>query len=221
MAIKRLIIIVEGGTEQEFVNKILLPYFYSKGIFDVSTFQIKHSKGGLSKYNHLKTDILNCIYQSNTVITTLIDFYGLPSDFPEFNQIKNIEEKNEKVEFLEKAIKKDLENTQNQKFENFIPYIQLHEFEALIFSSKESIYNNFEEYKINKPEIEKIFTEFQNPEEINDNPNTSPSKRLLKNIKGYNKIVDGVLILENTGLPKILEKCPRFNNWLNNILIKL
>ncbi len=97
MSTKRLIIIVEGASEQEFVTQILRPYFYSKGIFDVSAFQIKHSKGGLSKYNQLKTDILNCIYQPNTVITTLIDFYGLPTDFPEFNQIKNIENKNEKV----------------------------------------------------------------------------------------------------------------------------
>ena len=123
----------------------------------------------------------------------------------------------EKVEFLEKAIKKDLENSQNQKFENFIPYIQLHEFEALIFSSKESIYNNFETQKINKPEIEKIFNEFQNPEEINNNPNTAPSKRLLKNIQGYNKIIDGVAIIENAGLPKILEKCSRFKSWLETI----
>ena len=47
MTNKRLIIIVEGATEQEFVNKILMPYFYSKQVFDVSTFQTKYSKGGL------------------------------------------------------------------------------------------------------------------------------------------------------------------------------
>lgn len=220
MDAKRLIIIVEGASEQEFVNKILKPYFYSKGIFDISAFQIKHSKGGLSKYSHLKTDILNCIYQPNTIITTLIDFYGLPSDFPEFNQVKTIQSKNEKVEFLEKAIKEDLENSQNQKFENFIPYIQLHEFEAIIFSSKESIYNNFEIHKVNKPEIDKIFTEFTNPEEINDNPNTAPSKRLLKSIPSYNKIVDGIMILENAGLSKILEKCNRFSLWLKEIVLR-
>jgi len=221
MATKRLIIIVEGGTEQEFVNKILMPYFHSKQIFDVSAFQTKHSKGGLSKYKYFKPDILNCIYQPNTIVTTLVDFYGLPTNFPHFEEAKDLQNNYEKVEFLEKAIKQDLENTQNQKFENFIPYIQLHEFEALIFSSKESIYNNFETHKINKPEIEKIFNEFQNPEEINNHPNTAPSKRLLKNIQGYNKIVDGVLILENTGLPKILERCPRFASWLDIIVSNL
>ena len=51
---KRLIIIVEGDTELAFVNTILAPYLYSKGILSVSCFKIKHSKGGLSKYEHLK-----------------------------------------------------------------------------------------------------------------------------------------------------------------------
>ena len=61
---------------------------------------------------------------------------------------------------------------------------------------------------------------FTNPEEINNDPNTAPSKRLLKNIKGYNKIVDGVAILESTGLAKILEKCQRFSDWLDKIVSK-
>jgi hypothetical protein len=217
MSAKRLIVIVEGYSEIEFVNQILKPYFYTKQIFDISVFQIKSSKGGLSKYNHLKTDILNCIYQPNTIITTLIDFYGLPIDFPQFPESQKISNNEQKVDFLEQAVKQELETSQNQKFENFIPYIQLHEFEALIFSDEESIYSNIEECKINKPEIKKIFNEFKNPEEINNDPNTAPSKRLLKNIKGYDKVQDGVLILQGVGLDKILEKCPRFASWLNKI----
>ncbi len=96
----------------------------------------------------------------------------------------------------------------------------MHEFEALIFSSQESVYNNFETHKVNKSEMDKIFMGFTNPEEINNDPNTAPSKRLLKNIKGYNKIVDGVAILESTGLAKILEKCQRFSDWLDKIVSK-
>jgi len=214
---KRLIIIVEGFTEQEFVNRILRPYFYSKGVCDILVFQIKSSKGGLNKYNHLKTDILNCIYQPNAIVTTLIDFYGLPTDFPNYEEASSLQSNYEKVAFLENSIQEDLAKSQHKNFENFIPYIQLHEFEGLIFSSKESIYANFEERKINKSEIEKIFEEFTNPEEINNNPNTAPSKRLLKNIPGYNKIVDGIAILEDTKLAKILEKCQRFGSWLTQI----
>lgn len=218
---KRLIIIVEGQTEQEFVKVILRPYFHTKGIFDISTFPIKQSKGGLSKYKHIKTDILNCIYQSNTIITTLIDFYGLPNDFPNFGETINIDNKIQKVEFLERALEQDLEKSKNNKFDNFLPYIQLHEFEALVFSSKESILSNFESSKIATLEIEKIFTEFDNPEEINNSVNTAPSKRLKKHIKGYNKVVDGVRIIKQTGINTILKKCPRFRGWLDKIIIKM
>jgi len=221
MTDKRLIIIVEGQTEKEFVNVILRPYFSTKGIFDISVFTIKQSGGGLSKYNHIKTNILNCIYQSNTVITTLIDFYGLPGNFPNFGGVANIDNKLHKVEFLEKSMKEELENSQKNKFDNFLPYIQLHEFEALVFSSKESILNNFESNKIDMLEIEKIFREFDNPEEINNSVNTAPSKRLLKHKEGYDKVVDGVRIIEQAGLNKVLEKCPRFAAWLNKVILKV
>lgn len=77
----------------------------------------------------------------------------------------------------------------------------------MIFSFKESIYVNFEEYKIKKLEIEKIFIEFVNLEDINNNLNIVFFKRLLKNILGYNKIVYGIGIFEDIKLVKILEKC--------------
>ena len=73
---KRLLIIVEGDTEKEFVNNILAPHLFSKGIGNVQCFKIKHSKGGLSKYEHLKKDIINSLYEDNVIVTTLIDFYA-------------------------------------------------------------------------------------------------------------------------------------------------
>ena len=132
---KRLIIIVEGDTEEEFVNSILRPYFYSKGFYQIDCFKIKHSKGGMSKYRHLKKDILNIIYENNVVVSTLIDFYALPTDFPKFEDSKQIQNKSDRITFLENAIKKEVEESQNANFPNLIPYIQQHEFEALIFSS--------------------------------------------------------------------------------------
>ena len=106
---KRLIIIVEGDTEEEFVNSILRPYFYSKGFYQIDCFKIKHSKGGMSKYRHLKKDILNIIYENNVVVSTLIDFYALPTDFPKFEDSKQIQNKSDRITFLENAIKKEVE----------------------------------------------------------------------------------------------------------------
>lgn len=215
---RRLIIIVEGDTEKEFIDRVLSPYFYANNYLDIRCHKIKHSGGGLSKYSHLKTDIIHSIYQPETIITTLIDFYALPKDFPMFEESKKILNKLDRVSFLEQNIKDEIERSQNRKFENFIPYIQLHEFEALVFSSVEAIYNNIENSKIDKKEIDKIFANYSNPEDINDDPNTAPSKRLKKYIKGYNKIIDGIAIIEEQGLSTILNKCPRFKSWMEKVI---
>lgn len=130
---KRLVVIAEGETEESFVNNILIPYFNSLGIYNyIQCFKTKHSNGGLSKYSYIKQDIIKIIYETDVVVTTLLDFYRLPSDFPGYRQ-NNALPHDRWVEIIEGQIKEDIERTQEQRFDNFIPYIQLHEFEALIF----------------------------------------------------------------------------------------
>src|SRR5690606_8606067 len=153
---KRLIIVVEGDTEKEFIDKVLSPYLYSKGLQSVNCFKIKHTKGGLTKYQHLKTDLVNCVYESNVLVSTLIDFYALPKDFPKYKEADKIVNKADRLSFLEKAIIEDIEKEKGSHFPNLFPYIQLHEFEALVFSSIDaikSLYSN-EDAKFN--ELEEI-----------------------------------------------------------------
>lgn len=218
---KRLIIIVEGDTELSFVNEVFAPFLYSKGIYSISCFKIKHSKGGLNKYIHLKKDILNVINESDVIITTLIDFYALPNDFPRYNEAMRIQNKNECVNFLEKSIIEDIEESCNKKISNLTPYIQLHEFEAFIFSSFEGINYYFDEKSADFNTIKEVIESFPNPENINTNPNLAPSKRLLKLIKGYNKVVDGVAIIKKIGITTLLDKCPRFNSWAVTLIKEL
>jgi hypothetical protein len=220
---KRLIIVVEGDTEKEFVDNVLGPFLFTKGLFSVNCFKIKHTKGGLTKYQHLKTDLINCIYANNVLVTTLIDFYKLPKDFPKYEEAQNIVNRAERLTFLEKAIIEDLENEKGAEFPYLLPYIQLHEFEALVFSSIEAIktlYSN-EDAKIN--ELEQIILRHPNPEDINDSPITAPSKRLINNqlIRGYNKVIDGIMIIQEAGIETVLEKCPRFNHWVNTLIEKV
>jgi hypothetical protein len=218
---KRLIIIVEGDSEKEFVNSILKPFFQSNGIYHVVSYKIKHSKGGLSKYEHLKKDIINSIYERDVVITTLIDYYGLPVDFPGYKESIAMTSKTDSVNFLECEIKKDIEKTQNNTFSNLIPYIQLHEFEALVFSSMTGFEALFESRDADFKTLEKITNSHSSPEEINDSPQTAPSKRLLKLIRGYNKVLDGVSIIDEIGLETIREKNPRFNSWLELLVSEM
>jgi len=218
---KRLIIIVEGDTEKEFVNTILSPYLQLNGVNHVQCFKIKHSKGGLSKYEHLKKDIVNCLYETDVFITTLIDFYALPRDFPKFKESVEITNKSERLSFLEEAIKEEIECSQNKKFENLLPYIQLHEFEALVFSSLNGIESLYNSKEADFKELEKVIHRYPNPEDINDHPNTAPSKRLIKSIIGYNKFNDGIMIIDEIGIEEVLIKCPRFNGWVLKLIKEL
>ncbi len=220
---KRLIIVVEGDTEKEFVDKVLSPYLYAKGLLSVNCFKIKHTKGGLTKYQHLKTDLINCVYESNVLVSTLIDFYALPKDFPKYEEAKTIVNRTDRLAFLEKAIVEDIEAEKENSFPNLLPYIQLHEFEALVFSSIEaikSLYSN-EDAKFN--ELEQIIAAYPNPEDINDSPRTAPSKRLKNSqlIIGYNKVNDGIMIIEEAGIDTVLRKCPRLNNWVETLIRKV
>ena len=214
---KRLVIIAEGETEESFVNNILCPFFCSKGIYNsIQCFKTKHSHGGMSKYSYIKKDILNIIYEKDVVVSMMIDFYRLPSDFPGFNDLKVTQTHQEQANLLETRIKKDLENSQNQLFDNFIPYIQLHEFEALVFASISGIDSLFERSEMDYNGLMNVIQQYPNPEDINNHPDTAPSVRLKKLISGYNKVLHGIDIINTVGMAELLEKCPRFKTWIES-----
>ena len=89
----------------------------------------------------------------------------------------------------------------------------MYEFEALLFSDIKGfdlILDDEEKLK----QIQAIMEKYPNPEEINGNPETAPSKRLAK-IFNYDKVADSEIILEMVGLDQVCKKCPRFNLWLS------
>jgi hypothetical protein len=186
----------------------------------VNCFKIKHTKGGLTKYQHLKTDLINCVFESNVLVTTLIDFYALPKDFPKYRDAFKIVNKADRLTFLENAIVEDIEEEKGKEFPNLLPYIQLHEFEALVFSSIEAIRALYSKEDAKFNELAQIIEAYPNPEDINDSPQTAPSKRLKNNqlIRGYNKINDGIMIIEEAGIDTVLRKCPRFNSWVEAMI---
>ena len=133
---RRFVFIVEGETEEAFVNTILRPYFQSCGLYNpVQCFKIKHTQGGMHKYSYVRNDVLNTIYEHDVIVTTMFDLYALPHSFPGYEESKDMSDHLKRVLFLEANMKEDLECSQNRRFDNYIPYIQLHEFEALLFSS--------------------------------------------------------------------------------------
>lgn len=219
---KRLVFIVEGETEEAFVNIILRPYFQGCGLYNpVQCFKIKHTQGGMHKYSYVRNDVLNTIYEHDVIVTTMFDLYALPHSFPGYEESQTIESHLKRVEFLETKMKEDLELEQNRQFNNYIPYIQLHEFEALAFSSTNGFEALFEDREMNFKGIREVIDTFPNPEDINDSPETAPSKRMQKLIHGYNKVVYGVSLIEYIGIDIILRKCPHFREWIEKLKVSM
>ena len=96
----------------------------------------------------------------------------------------------------------------------FIPYIQLHEFEGLLFSNIAVFQNNFTKQELDFQQLEDAISSVKTPEEINNGPATAPSERLKKAIKGYDKVVYGTCLASDIGLNTIREKCILFNEWV-------
>ncbi len=214
---KTILILVEGQTEESFVRDILYPHLEKKNIYCISklaTTKREKSgpdfKGGIVSYGKLKFDIKQLLKDTSVVaVTTMIDYYGFSSKVPFEDDIKG-GSCFERVIRLEKKFKEDIGH------KKFLPYIQLHEFEAMVFVSPEVVAAAFKQ-EDKEAEINKIKSSFKTVEEINDNPATIPSRRLLKIFPGYQKTLHGPLIVKRTGLETIRKECSHFNQWLTQL----
>jgi Domain of unknown function (DUF4276) len=216
---KRLIIIVEGQTEKEFVEKSLRNFFASHQIYDVRAIMIqtsKGNKGGFINYEHLKNDLNNILKSENDLIVSMfVDYFRLPTSFPKYQDSLLKGTVDSKIDILLDGIYEDINDVR------FIPYIQKHEFESLLFSSDKGFSEWFDDSKIIE-NLTMIVNQYENPEEINTGVETAPSKRIIKILEEkkqrYDKIAEGNLIAEEIGLDKILEKCPRFRDWILRLI---
>jgi len=131
-----------------------------------------------------------------------------PKDFPKYNESKKINDAYERVEFLEKAFADDIQDNR------FIPYIQLYEFETLILSKPEELKIEYFERSKEISNLQKLLAEKVNPELINDNPETAPSKRIIKLIPEYDKVSVGAVIVGKIGIDFLKKTCSHFNGWI-------
>lgn len=218
----RLNIIVEGQTEETFVNQTLKPHLsrFSVGVSAriVTTRKERGAKyrGGLSTYFKAKRDITLWTKQDrNTDVrfTTMFDLYGLPTDFPGYNTTPAKDDPYQRVEALEDALGKDISDRR------FIPYIQLHEFEALILSDPHELDSQFDNCADGIARLVTMASRFPSPEHINDSSNTAPSKRIIREIPEYEgrKASAGPIVIERIGLSTLRSKCPHFAGWLGKL----
>ncbi len=218
----RLNIIVEGQTEETFVNLTLKPYLsrFSIGVSArvVTTKKERGTKyrGGLSTYFKAKRDISLWIKQDRNPdvrFTTMFDLYGLPPDYPGYKSAAARDDPYQRVEALEDALGNDISD------QRFIPYIQLHEFEALILSDPRQLDSQFDNRADGIARLVTMVSQFPSPEHINDNANTAPSKRIIREIPEYEgrKASAGPIVTEKIGLSTLRSKCSHFAGWLDKL----
>lgn len=219
---KRIFVVTEGQSETNFVKKVLDPYFLTMGktlipnmvCTKVDKSKGKMYKGGMSNYEKAHKTIEKCLSytkKTDTFVTTMFDFYGLPNDTPGMDKIKNCATKYDAVTVIEK------EMMDNEKLSRpiYFPYIQLHEFEALLFTNLDFLAEHYFEYDIQP--LKKCLIEKKNPELINDSKETAPSKRILSCIPDYDKAGVGVAILEKIGVDALCASCKHFSEWIDRI----
>lgn len=210
--------IVEGDTEEAFVKQVLTPYLSEKEIYPVArkvtTSRKKRIRGGMTSYGRARKDVENWLKQDvKAYCTTMFDLYALPTDFPGYRELQNLHGGYDRVLHLEASFAEDLGSGR------FIPFILLHEYEALLLSDPVKLDSTLS--LLSSPSrlsaLNKLLAESKGPEGVDDNPATAPSKRLIQLYPGYDKVVFGVLVAERIGIDVIREKCPHFHEWISKL----
>ena len=221
----RLLVHVEGETEETFVNELLGPHLLRLGWSMVSARLLGNARrrdrrGGIRSWASARDEIVRHLREdTGRVVTTMVDYYGLPrtgprawpgreeaSSRPFHDKAKTVED--ELSASVHEAIGHGLNQTR------FVPYVMMHEFEAMLFSDCEAFGRGIGRADLGG-EFQQIRDAFESPEEIDDSPETAPSKRVKRLIRRYEKPLFGTLATLEIGLPTIRRECPHFGNWLD------
>jgi hypothetical protein len=218
----RVTVICEGQTEETFIRDVLAPILAHQQIFltarGINT--SKGHKGGALTYERVRRFVINSLKEDqNTVITTFFDLYALDNHFPDFQQSHRLTDVYQKVTSLEQAFKADITQDNPSFTERFSPYIQPYEFEGLLFSALEKLTELETTWKKATADLQAVRESAQSPEHINDGFDSKPSARLKHYLRSpkYDKVLHGVMAIENIGLDKLLNECQHFAKWYQQL----
>ena len=217
----RLHFVVEGPTERRFVENILRPHLADHSILvaarcvETSRSRGRKYSGGIRDYTKAKRDIERWMGEdqnSDARFTTMFDLYALPGDFPGYEDARQERDPYARIRLLEDALVEDISDRR------FVPYLQLHEFEALLFCDPQKLEVRFDRHSAGIGRLAQV-AEQSNPELINDGNETAPSKRIIREIPEYesDKASSGPIVAERIGLTTLRTKCQHFAEWLGKL----
>ena len=204
----RVSISVEGPTEEEFTKEVLTAHLLSHGV-EAQPILIGRGRGsgeggGNVSAGRLVSEMAH-LHRSFDVVTSLVDFYGFK------------DKDGRTVDELEALLRHNIEGRLGRNEARVLPYVQLHEFEGLLFSDVTVFSRLLDVPPETVEQLRGIRGRFATPEDINDNKATAPSKRIKELIPHYRKALHGPLIAMELGLDAIRKECPRFDSWVSRL----
>jgi Domain of unknown function (DUF4276) len=227
----RVYCLVEGYAEANLVRLLLAPRLSSLGVDlfapIVTTRRDRKAgrvhKGGGSSFQPYRNDLDLLIRQwrgkPEVWITTLMDVYGLPADFPRRDEGYAIADHRGKAAFLEERLAEvagDLGATR------FIPHLALHEFETLLLADVKALGTLFLDKESEIEQLARDIAGFPDVEAINHTPHGAPSKRIEKRIPIYgrykrNDQSGAINVLDVVGLDVLRHHCRQFSEWISRL----
>lgn len=214
-------IVVEGQTEQTFVRDVLSPQMECKRIYLYPALIGKPGhKGGNARFDRVRDDVGHFLKQrKDTYVSTMIDYSRIDPEWPGMSEVRQkIRSGSPLTAILKAGILEAATSAEIVKrfagfnaISRFVPYIEMHEFESLLFSDADIL---AEKIGVDVLQIREILEKYDNPEEINDDPAKTPAMRLEVLKSGYRKVANGKTISEAIGIQTIRSQCAHFNDWL-------
>ncbi|NGZ06365.1 MAG: DUF4276 family protein [Magnetococcales bacterium] len=217
----RVVVFAEGQTEEKFIKQLVAPAFWPSMIYLeprlLKTSQ--NSKGGAVSFERLKFYVSNTLKETNApTLATFLDLYALDTDFPAYAEVRSMTGLYQKVHRLETALSQAIVEQVGCQPHRFIPHIQPHEFEGLLFSDVAALCATEPGWRSQQSELTDIYHQFQNPEHINGEYESRPSMRLERILRPkYKKTRHGPLAAEQVTLEVMEQQCPHFRGWLERL----
>ena len=226
----RLLIHVEGETEETFINSVLRPHLFQYGYTNVGARLMGNARqrvyrGGIRGWNEVRKDIIRYLKEdSEALTTTMVDYYGLPHAGEKAwpgrydASLLPFKEIGQKALTVETALLDDISKEFDPDFarQHFIPYVVMHEFEGMLFSDCSCFGDGIGRPDL-VPEFRQIRGQFASPEHIDDSPTTAPSKRIKQIVPEYQKPLMGTFAVLEIGLDPIRRECAHFRDWLESL----
>lgn len=214
----RLLMLVEGQSEEIFVKQTLTPYLAERGVYVQAPIVLWTKRnpsgggyrGGASSWNQIRKSLAPLTFDSDAWVTTLLDFYGLPDDVPGYQAARGPGNPRYNVTALQEQLIAELNRPR------FIPFLALHEFEAWVFCAPDVVATHFDRANLTE-KVRQAVAQAGEPEFINQGKSTHPKARLKAMAEGYKETSDGPTLMGKIGVPAIRAACPHFSAWLDRL----